>query len=744
MRSRRLLWCALLIGAVPLLLEATTGCDLIFDLEYVEQDPDDNAFECACSCEATAARTQRIAATADDAEEDGTTAVQIGTNGLHLGDALVGLRFTGLSIKKGTKIAHAYVEFTGRQAGETDPSNLTITAEDSASPAAFSATDADLSGRTDTGTTVSWTSVPAFDLDVVQRSPEIGDLLQEAVDRADWTESSAFVLFFDGAGLRTAHSFDGNSDRAPQLIVDIGVGAELPICAGADAVVDSGHHITPDSLVNECNRVATTLNGLASACGYPTPCSCSVVNQVDPSGTDRPDSTHVDSCALGCTPQEVDAPACDTFDPNAYADCVEDGGTLESCKAQHVSATHASGGTEVCVSSGSPLAFHAFGERSLCAVGGSADIVAGDRRPTSDPATAGTVEILGRPCVGTDCNLVHPYFNLVMNPIEFEVRWASNPVFRELAASGTGLEAAQSDTGGATFDTDQVAGAGLGRRGGRGLGIGAKNPEPLDLGVDWIGRTCDVHGTLAAGTGDDGLCEADGTTPCATDDDCVAVGGVCVLPPPTDQMQVTLDLFGQIVNEPPLAAAGADQDVECTSPDGASFALDGRGTSDADANLALSVWREGTRTGPELGRTPVVTQSLGVGESQSYVLRVVDTLAQTDEDTTTVEVVDTTPPVIACNAPATIKPPDAEISFTATATDVCDADVAAQVQSYDCFAIKRGKRVSKLESCVVSFTGSTVTIHDVGGYGDHVTWTVGASDDTGNNLPVTCEVVVTK
>jgi hypothetical protein len=41
-------------------------------------------------------------------------------------------------------------------------------------------------------------------------------------------------------------------------------------------------------------------------------------------------------------------------------------------------------------------------------------------------------------------------------------------------------------------------------------------------------------------------------------------------------------------------------------------------------------------------------------------------------DVQTVTVADTTPPEIFCNAPGAIVPPDAPVSFTATATDVCD------------------------------------------------------------------------
>ena len=77
-------------------------------------------------------------------------------------------------------------------------------------------------------------------------------------------------------------------------------------------------------------------------------------------------------------------------------------------------------------------------------------------------------------------------------------------------------------------------------------------------------------------------------------------------------------------NSTPTANAGPDQIVECTSPAGASFTLDGRGSSDPDQDLVLFGWREDSRTGPVVGDGPRATQALGVGIAKSYFLRVID------------------------------------------------------------------------------------------------------------------------
>jgi len=109
----------------------------------------------------------------------------------------------------------------------------------------------------------------------------------------------------------------------------------------------------------------------------------------------------------------------------------------------------------------------------------------------------------------------------------------------------------------------------------------------------------------------------------------------------------------------------------------------------------------------------------------------------------TIEVVDTTPPVIDPNAPDTITPPDASISFTATATDNCDGDPSVEITGYDCyFFTKKGKRIDKTESCVVEISGDTITILDSGGVDDQIEWTISAEDNCGNAVGATHTVSV--
>ena len=110
---------------------------------------------------------------------------------------------------------------------------------------------------------------------------------------------------------------------------------------------------------------------------------------------------------------------------------------------------------------------------------------------------------------------------------------------------------------------------------------------------------------------------------------------------------------------------------------------------------------------------------------------------------TTLSGVDTTAPEIACNAPARIAPPNPRISFTATSTDACDANVVAEVTGFTCLRFNgSGKPIDKSGSCGLTFDGSTVTIPRSNGVGDHITWTVRAEDASGNVSEVECMVEV--
>jgi hypothetical protein len=130
--------------------------------------------------------------------------------------------------------------------------------------------------------------------------------------------------------------------------------------------------------------------------------------------------------------------------------------------------------------------------------------------------------------------------------------------------------------------------------------------------------------------------------------------------------------FGSPV-EAPVANAGLDQTVEQTYYQGADVTLDGSGSNDPDGDpLTYSwTWDDGSATGVN----PTVSLPLGI---TTITLVVNDGTVDSDSATVVITVQDTTPPVITCPADETVEQATAAgtvVPLTATATDICDADV---------------------------------------------------------------------
>lgn len=193
-----------------------------------------------------------------------------------------------------------------------------------------------------------------------------------------------------------------------------------------------------------------------------------------------------------------------------------------------------------------------------------------------------------------------------------------------------------------------------------------------------------------------------------------------------DRDSETVQLRVIDVNRPPVAAC---QDVSAFADEScqADVSIDA-GSFDPDDDLLT------------LTQDPAGPYGLGLTE---VTLTVTDG-AESDMCDATVTVEDNTLPQLMCNIPAsgTITPPDAPISFTATATDNC-AVASVEISEYDCFKItKKGKRIDKKDSCDVKLAGDTITIVDSGGVDDNIAWIVDAVDVSGNSQVIECAIKV--
>lgn len=142
---------------------------------------------------------------------------------------------------------------------------------------------------------------------------------------------------------------------------------------------------------------------------------------------------------------------------------------------------------------------------------------------------------------------------------------------------------------------------------------------------------------------------------------------------------VDMGAYEIVANSLPEAHAGADVTVECTGHGGTTVWLDGSGSTDADSTPGTNddiVLFEWLVDGDVVASGEVVSMLFDLGV-HAVTLRVTDSQGATDEDSMTVTVQDTTPPVLALDAsPHVLWPANhklVDVHVTATVTDACDA-----------------------------------------------------------------------
>ncbi len=174
----------------------------------------------------------QVSASANDATQSGT-AVTLNGNSLRLaGITATGVRFTGLNIPQGATITNAYIQFTSDNSTSSNSGSPTvmIQGENVNNAAQFTTGSNNISNRSNTTASVNW-AIPSWGTanqsGANQRTPALTSVVQEIVNRSGWASGNAMVFKITGGGSdrRDAESFDGNSGRAAQLVVEYSVPA---------------------------------------------------------------------------------------------------------------------------------------------------------------------------------------------------------------------------------------------------------------------------------------------------------------------------------------------------------------------------------------------------------------------------------------------------------------------------------------------------------------------------------------
>lgn len=169
----------------------------------------------------------RIASSGDDAEENASGGVNLTHATLELvndnGLQTVGLRFTGVNIPQGAKIVNAYIQFKSAVVSSNTVA-LYVRGQAVGNAPSFSTTSMDLSSRSLTMENIvwkpsAWTS--AGMADATQATPNLAGLVQEIVNRTDWSAGNAMVFLISGLNdKRVAAAFDGDAAGAPLLHIE--------------------------------------------------------------------------------------------------------------------------------------------------------------------------------------------------------------------------------------------------------------------------------------------------------------------------------------------------------------------------------------------------------------------------------------------------------------------------------------------------------------------------------------------
>jgi hypothetical protein len=348
-------------------------------------------------------------------------------------------------------------------------------------------------------------------------------------------------------------------------------------------------------------------------------------------------------------------------------------------------------------------------------------LIAIGSNPEVRTAVHGSIELTGAPCPGGSCN------------IGLAIRWrvdsfnSGGDTFNDITLVGSGeAPGARVDASGrGSFAPGQfhltASATGSGTIAGLPVhGTQAyffSNSDPIELKIEWAEGTFTIKGAFNLVTG-----------PVSS---------------PAPALRVRLNADGHLLNRPPAVVTGPNQTVECTSQTGTMVSLNGTGT-DLDNNIISLLWKRSPGDRSEVvGTAPTTTllQSLG---TQTYAFQAIDGYLQTATSALTINVQDTTPPVIlspvievpcgwggSCENP---KVPKLCISLAGKAKDTCSERPEMVVLSVQPFLYCSGEPLAPPQQGACITADPRFWGNDISRIVYEMRYT--ARDESGNTSPV--------
>ncbi len=168
----------------------------------------------------------RVSTADDDAEQHATNGYMyldssdlelINDPGVAKDNQTVGMRFTGISIPRGSTITQAYIEFQVDEAS-SEATSIVFHGQAADNAGTFTHTSFDISNRAKTSAATSWNDIPAWNtIGAKVQTPDLSAVVQEIVNRNGWASGNSLVIIVDGSGRRVASAYESGAQTAALL-----------------------------------------------------------------------------------------------------------------------------------------------------------------------------------------------------------------------------------------------------------------------------------------------------------------------------------------------------------------------------------------------------------------------------------------------------------------------------------------------------------------------------------------------
>jgi hypothetical protein len=156
----------------------------------------------------------QVSAADDDVMAESPGGAQFpGSTYLRLGQRVIGLRFRGVEIPNGAQIVSAYLQL---YAGMTEKSAALVQAQATGNAADFGPDQPGVVTRKRTQASVAWDWQGDEPEDTWTSSPDLQPIIQEIVNRPDWSSGNAIALIYDGKNTLGSGTYFRSWEADPQ------------------------------------------------------------------------------------------------------------------------------------------------------------------------------------------------------------------------------------------------------------------------------------------------------------------------------------------------------------------------------------------------------------------------------------------------------------------------------------------------------------------------------------------------